>query len=168
MVKQNRDSLMIKDALIDNQTDWGLMHYNYLKENYSDTKYWQDYVDLLKSIYFAKWDKISCLDIEFITKISNLLNINTKFIKSSDLNAKGKKEYKLIDICNKVGITTYISGPSGGNYIDSLNFSNAGIKLEYFEYSLSQYPQTHDSFDPYVTVLDLLFNCGPKSYNYIK
>jgi hypothetical protein len=64
--------------------------------------------------------------------------------------------------------TEYLVGPAAKNYINELKFKDAGIALEYKSYSYVDYPQLHGPFEPYVSVIDLLFNCGPSSQSYLK
>jgi len=39
----------------------------------------------------------------------------------------------------------------------------AGITLEYMEYDYPEYPQLHGAFDPYVSIIDLLFMRGSEA-----
>jgi len=60
-----------------------------------------------------------------------------------------------------------LSGPSAKNYIDPRLFEEEGIALEYKSYCYPEYPQIY-LFEHGVSVLDLLFNCGPESRKYYK
>ena len=40
-------------------------------------------------------------------------------------------------------------------------FKKAGIPFEYMEYNYPEYPQLHPPYDPFVSILDLLFMTGP-------
>ena len=100
--------------------------------------------------------------------ISELLGISTQFTDSRLLSTDGGKTERLIGILQKVGATTYISGPSAKSYIDEPTFAEAGIELVYKEYpDYPAYPQCCSPFSPFVTVLDLLFNVGRKAPHYI-
>ena len=46
------------------------------------------------------------------------LNINTPIILSSSLSIKTKSTQRLVDICNEVKATEYISGEGGKSYLD--------------------------------------------------
>ena len=168
VIKEDRDSLLIKDVMIDNTTNWGKSHYDTLKHYYSKAPYWILYDELLKEMYFTKWNKLSEFDIEFIIRISSILGIESKFHSSSEIKVDGIKEQKLINICQKFGISTYISGPNGQDYIDENNFTNAGIILEYYRYNDFSYEQSFGEFNPYVSVLDLLFHTGNIGLNFLK
>jgi hypothetical protein len=79
----------------------------------------------------------------------------------------GQKTERLIQILTKVGATHYISGPSARDYIEEDKFDKAGITLEYMTYDYPEYPQLYPPYDPYVTILDLLFMTGEEAPKYI-
>jgi hypothetical protein len=68
----------------------------------------------------------------------------------------------------KVGADCYLSGPAARSYLDENLLREANIRLEYKEYSYRPYPQMWGDFVGNVTVLDLLFNTGPRAREYLK
>jgi hypothetical protein len=108
--------------------------------------------------------------IDFTIALARQLgNTHTHFIRSSALSSiDGQKTDRLIQILQAVQGTHYISGPSARDYIESDKFEVAGITLEYMEYNYPQYPQLYPPFDPYVSVLDLLFMTGSDATHYIQ
>jgi hypothetical protein len=89
-------------------------------------------------------------------------------MRSSELaGIDGQKTERLIQILQAVGAVHYISGPSARDYIEQEKFDAAGITVEYMEYNYPEYPQLYPPFDPYVSILDLLFMTGPEASNYI-
>lgn len=122
--------------------------------NYASTSEW----------LFEKYDQISQeknlsrINIFLIKEIANKLGIDTKFA-SSDLTLKSKdKTIRLLNICELLGATTYLSGPAAKNYLDTTIFEKKGIEVKWMEYSPVEYKQLSDPFDPQVSILDLLFN----------
>jgi hypothetical protein len=81
-------------------------------------------------------------------KIARTLDIDTEFYYSENLEAKGTPTEKIIQVVNKLGGDTYVSGPTARSYIDEVLLGN--IKLKYIEY------KTKNNF----TVLDNIFNNG--------
>ena len=79
----------------------------------------------------------------------------------------GQKTERLIHILTRVGAKHYISGPSARDYIEQDRFVAAGITLEYVQYDYPEYPQLYPPFDPFVTILDLLFMTGPDASSFI-
>jgi hypothetical protein len=66
-------------------------------------------------------------------------------------------------MCRQLGANTYIFGAQGRNYADVGSFTSAGIDARFQDYQHPTYPQLHGSFEPYMSVIDLLFNAGPES-----
>ena len=77
----------------------------------------------------------------------------------------------IIEICDKIGADEYISGPDARNYIDSNEYKKLkqnNIDLYWFEFPHPIYPQIGTNFIPYLSAIDLLFNTGKKSKDYIR
>ncbi len=67
-----------------------------------------------------------------------------------------------MDLLKQAKASVYVSGPSARSYIDPTRFKEAGIGLQYMDYSkYPEYPQLYPPFAHDVSILDLLFNCGP-------
>ena len=47
-------------------------------------------------------------------------------------------------------------------------FKKEGIQVFFQDYKHPQYNQLYGSFEPYLSVIDLLFNCGPDSLSILK
>src|SRR6266481_9442049 len=56
-----------------------------------------------------------------------------------------------------------ISGSAARDYLDTHLFSRHGIEIEWHDYVHPVYPQLHGDFVPYLSIVDLLFNCGEES-----
>lgn len=130
-VKKAPRGTKIYDIEINND-GWQEKHYKTIKMAYKKSKYFNDYLWLLDDIYLQKtWINLSELN-QFVTKrISELLGIKTQFVNSKELETKGAKDDKLIEICKLLDATTYLSGPAAKDYIDINKFKREKIGLEY-------------------------------------
>lgn len=165
--KHNLDS-KIFEIEIDNSKNWQKNHYGLIRQNYYSSPFFKEFHFILEDVYLKnQWIKLSELNIFTIKLISSVLNIKTEFINSIDLDAKGAKDDKLIEILKKINATDYLSGPAAKNYISEEKFKEAGIGLEYIKYDYPEYNQLYGDFEHYVTVLDVIFNCGEESGKYI-
>ena len=79
---------------------------------------------------------------------------------ASSLNPEGKKNELLIDILKKVSAETYLSGVGAKAYMDEKLFENEGIKVIWQNFKHPVYNQLYGNFIPYLSSIDLLFNCG--------
>ena len=64
------------------------------------------------------------------------LNIKTPLVFSSDLKIKSTSTQRLVDICEKLNATEYISGMGGKNYLNKDLFN---CKISYFFPDISNY-----------------------------
>ncbi len=137
----------IVDIKICNEINWKKKHYKSFYQYYSKFKYFHQYKYLL-DFYLLEWEYLYKLNRYTTEKISRALNIDTKFYYSEDFEVSGNPTEKIIQVVNKLGGDTYISGKAGRNYINESLFTD--IKLEYMEYRIE------NKF----TVLDNIFNDG--------
>ena len=91
----------------------------------------------LQDIYDS--DKIIDINMKSIEYCCEKLKIETPLILSSDLKCLGHRSEKLVNICKNLGATTYLSGPSGKNYLDADLFESNGIKIDFFEPQVNNY-----------------------------
>jgi hypothetical protein len=163
------EGIPIKDVRIDWSKPWGKAHLKALTFAYNKTPHFQEYLPLLESFYSRRDECLADFTIETTIALSRELGIaSTRFLRSSGLpGIHGVKTDRLIQILKHVGARHYISGPSARDYIEKEKFDEAGITLEYMEYNYPDYPQLYPPFDPYVTILDLLFMEGKDALNHM-
>ncbi len=147
---------------------WAERHWRALRENYAKAPFFQQYAGWLEDIYSRRPARLADFTIPLIIEIAEKLDIcQTRFLRSSALNAEGQKTDRLIHILRSLGADHYISGPSAAAYIEEDKFLAAGIRLEYMQYNYPEYAQLYPPFDPFVSVLDLLLMTGPDAPRYI-
>ena len=66
-------------------------------------------------------------------------------------------------MCVKLVANDYIFGSQGVNYVDIDSFQSKGINVFFQSYEHPSYDQLHGEFEPYMSILDLIFNCGDRS-----
>tara|TARA_A100001201_G_scaffold8440_1_gene12906 strand:+ start:752 stop:1327 length:576 start_codon:yes stop_codon:yes gene_type:complete len=92
----------------------------------------------LKHIY--DYDNLIDININSIKYCREKLNITTPMVFASKLNVKGTKSELLANLVKQMNGTTYLSGPSGKDYLDLKYFKN--IKVNYFEPKVDNYYST--------------------------
>jgi len=98
------------------------------------TKLQQNFNINTSNIY--SYSKLIDINMASIMWAREKLNIDKPLILSSDLFIKTKSTQRLVDICNKVGATEYVSGQGGKNYLDESLFK---CKITYFDYKTPNY-----------------------------
>ena len=137
---------------------------------YSKAQHFKEHIETFEELYFEYAENnLSKINLRFIKAINKILNINTEIIYSNDLDARGGRNERLIDICIKLNADTYLSGPAAKHYMDISLFENNNINVEWMDYSnYPEYKQMYEPFEHGVSVLDLIFNMGSEAQNFLK
>ncbi len=155
----------INQVKMNTTVDWAAAHKNAIETNYARAMYFERFWPELKPLYECSWDDLSALNIAFIKKLAELLEIPTKIIISSELDVHSTKTERLIDLCRAVGVDTYLAGAGAGAYMDFDQFCASGLKLEVQQYDHPLYEQCWTKapaeFVSHLSVVDWLFNQGP-------
>ena len=160
---------LIRDACF-SDLQWKNKHLLKIREAYVKAPFFQEIYDtLVVPIYEYKTEYLNDFCINSIKMLSNYIGIHPLFCISSDLNIPltNDPSQRLIDICNHFRATEYITGHGAKNYIDYEIFEKENVAIKYMEYKLTPYPQLHGRFNPFVSILDLLFNVGKDSNMYL-
>ena len=159
----------ICETEIDGQK-WIKSHWMSLEKNYRRTPYYYEICALLEPIFFSQSHKfLSELNLSLIRKICSYLDIETIITKSSDYDLTPERSERLANICLQANAKMYVSGPSAKSYISLNVFEKAGVEVNWFDYKgYPEYPQLWGKFAHDVSILDLLFNCGKSSSQYMK
>lgn len=159
---KNKFTQSINEVEINNTGRWKDKHWKTIYLNYKKAPYFNDFADFFKNIYARSWIKLVNLNEEIIRYLFTVLKINIKIYKSSELNVEGKKTDLVIDLCKKLNADAYLSGEGAKEYINESTFRETGLKSYFRKMEHPIYKQQFESFEPYISVIDLLFNCGAK------
>ncbi len=171
-IKKSSRNTVICDILIsyDNKNQLE-NHWRTISLTYKNAPYFDNYKDIFHQIYSQKYKFIKDLNVKIIKTTCEILDIKTKFIFSSKLNLRdenmGKTE-KIVNLCKKMGITFLYDAKGAQEFIDTSLFHEENISIAFQNYEHPVYSQLFGEFVPYMSVIDLLFNEGPKSLNIIR
>ncbi len=159
--------LPINQVKINWSENWNDKHWRSIQQAYSKAPYFEQYSDFLEPFFQQHPEFLADFTIDLTMAIARQLGIaHTRFIRSSTLQAAGTRTDRLIAVLTSAGATHYISGPSAQDYIEEDKFKSAGISLEYMQYNYPEYPQLYPPYDPFVSIIDLLFMTGPEALNF--
>lgn len=160
----------IKDVRIDWSKPWAKSHLKTLTISYAKAPFFKHYLPLLESIYSRTDELLADFTIQTSIMLAHALGFtSTRFMRSSELTGiDGQKTDRVLSVLKQVGATHYLCGPSASSYMEPDKFAEAGITFEYMQYEYPEYTQLHPPFDPFVTILDLLFMTGPDAARYFE
>ncbi len=158
LVKSSQDT-KINDILLSDD-NWKEKHLNLFKQNYKKAKYFNEIFPLIKELYSSEFEKMIDFNMASITMFMELFDIKIEMDYSSRYNIETKANNLLVDILKKVNATHYLSGVGAMDYFDPIPYDRANIEVLWQDFTHPVYPQLHGEFIPYLSSIDLFFNCG--------
>lgn len=159
----------INQVRINQAVDWRKKHLQALITNYSRAPYFKEYIPIFEDTFSREWEFISELNIHLIESLKGLLDMGEiPSVLSSDFKLSEEPTDRLIDICKALGADTYLAGKGGADYMDLERFEKNKLKVMIQEFAHPVYPQLFDGFQSHLSIVDLLFNCGPESMKIIR
>lgn len=139
------------------------IYYNYKNSNYFDL-----YFNQFEKILLNNTKKLFDLNISLIKKINDLLEIDNKIIIYSSSIHSNKKKFDLIyDIYKKTKADELLSTIGTKSYFPTKLPKD--MNVTYYEYEeKNQYEQLYSNYEKNLSIIDILFNLGPKAKNLIK
>ena len=159
-VKKAAKQTPINQIELSKSSEWKEANLNLIRNNYRKSPHFNEIYPYLEKLYAYEGNLLYEFNLDSIRMLMKLFNIRIDEVYSSNLNAIGKKNELLVDILQKVGATEYLSGVGAKVYFESQPYEEAGIDVVWQDFIHPVYPQLYGSFIPYLSSIDLLFNCG--------
>ncbi len=142
--------------------NWKRKHMTTLSQSYSRSPYRDDVVDIMNSVYRETYDTICDYAIKSMLAIVDYIGIgnNTEILYSSELGADGRSSQKVLSIVRSLGGCHYITGHGARRYLEHHSFDEHNIEVSYMDYNIGPYPQSGQSFTPFVSSLDAIAALG--------
>lgn len=140
---------------------WKEKYLRTVQQSYGKHPYFSEVFPVLESAIEIETNLLYDINMEIIRSFCDCLEIHPEYIRASELELDGQKSDLILDICRKVKADTYISGPSGRDYLDLASFAASNITVKYNDYEHPVYPQRKTKeFVSHLSALDLFMNCG--------
>jgi len=167
--KGKGNDLPIDELEIDNESRWAAKHWKTLELEYKKAPFFPAHSAFFERAYGRVWSHLAELNRETTEYLMRqCLHISTPVVFSAKMQVPGAKDELILNLCKSVQATEYISGPFGREYLNSAAFEQAGIKLVFHDYAHPVYPQIQGGFEPYMSALDLVFNCGEQAQSILR
>ncbi len=150
----------INEIELSSSVDWVTDNLNLLKQNYRSAPFFDEVYPFVINLYHAPPRMMVDFNLNSIELLMDLLDVRRPLVRSSTLKPEGNSNELLIGLLEKVGATHYLSGNGARAYMQPEQFAQAGIEVVWQRFTHPVYPQQFGTFIPYLSSLDLLFNCG--------
>ena len=158
----------LNQVKIDNAQGWAGKHFKAIDHSYRKAEYYHRYIGYFEAIYREPPSSLLDLNTELLLVIRRILGIETPMSRSSEIVTRDGMNEKIIDLCKHYSADTLYDAKGAADILDLPKYKEENITLEFQEYEPPLYSQLHGDFIPYLSVIDLLFNCGSESLNIIK
>jgi len=154
----------IRELDIAQQDTWPTRHLKTLRTCYSRAPHFTETFSRYERIACRGWEKLSDLNVQLLLDLVVQLELDTKILLASELGPlPDHRDERLVELCRKCGARTYLAGAGGRGYMELERYEGAGVRVVFQDYQHPAYPQLFGDFTPNLSILDLLFNCGPTS-----
>lgn len=151
----------IDEIRLAQENSWRERSLNLLKENYRKAEFFEEIFPYVLGLYKVECEKMVDFNMASIKMLIDLFGIENIEIKyASALQAAGKSNKLIINLVKAAGCTRYLSGIGAKDYYIPELYEQAGIEVIWQKFEHPVYPQQFGDFIPYLSSIDLLFNCG--------
>jgi hypothetical protein len=138
---------------------------NLVEDSYRRAPSFDEHWPAVRELLDGPGDRLAPVNLRIIRFFLEQLGIATPLVLASELGLPAVVGGTEVNhaIAVATGATTYLSGPSGRDYLDVGRFEDSGIEVAFHEFHHPRYHQVHGDFLPAMSTVDLLFNEGPRS-----
>ncbi len=159
----------IDEVGINNRDRWQHQQRQTILSNYRKAPCWESLDFFVEEILTPTWEYLASLNIFVVRRLAEILGIATPLYVASELPMFPEDpDERLIAITKHFGADTYLAGSGGRDYMDLDQYERNGIKVHFQEYHHPVYEQLFGSFEPFMSVLDLLLNHGQDSLRILR
>jgi len=164
-VQGKSECVTIAEASLAPETRWRKKHWRTIEANYRKAPHFDEIAPRVEALYNGEGENLFDVNYCSIETARSLLGIPTKLVRSSELHVAAGGAEKLVEIVAALNGNTYVTGEGAGSarYVDEPAYAARGIQVRAQGFRHPLYPQLWGDFVPYMSILDLLFNCGPSS-----
>ena len=161
--------MTIREVMIDETSRWRRKHREALRTLYSRADHRDEVLAHLDRLWGEPGGSLARLNDRTVRALAGLLEVRTPIVLSSTLDdlPQGADE-RLIELCRRFGCSSYLAGAGGQDYMDLDAYRRAGIDVEFQTFRHPTYQQPFPGFEPNLSSIDLLMNCGPGAMNRVR
>jgi WbqC-like protein family len=157
-VRRGHD-VRIDAAEIAHDGKWDVHAARVLENAYRATPGWPRHGAAIVAAMTSREPRLAPFNERLITYLLGAFAIGTRVVRASELGPReAHGSDGNLEICRRLGASTYLSGQGARKYNDPAPFAAAGIDLAYSVFEHPAYTQPHGAFVPGLSAVDVLFS----------
>lgn len=153
------DTVRIDAAEISHDGKWDVHAARVIENAYGATPGWARHAPAIVEALRSREPRLAAMNERLIAYLLGAFSIGTRVVRASDLGPReAHGSDGNLEICRRLGASTYLSGQGARKYNDPVPFAAAGIDLVHSVFEHPAYAQPHGEFVPGLSAIDLLFS----------
>lgn len=168
----------IMEAPIADDEPWARKHWEALHHCYAAAPHFAEHAPFFRELYAHPWTQLGPLTLEIIRYLAATLGIDTPIVRSSEIGLErafrergytaDRRTERIAFLVRELGGDAFLEGAAGEAYVRPEILERARVEIVYQRYRHPTYPQRFGDFVPFLSTVDLLFQCGPSSLEVIR
>ena len=167
---RGRFGQLIKDVEIRDAEFWRT-HLRAIELNYRRSRFFNRYFEELSSrLKCTPGTMLTDLNCRLLEWFMSVMGVQTRVVLSSELRQPGRRTELLANICGSLGADQYISPLGSAVYLleEGNVLVDKGVEVVFQHYEHPRYWQLFPPFQPYASIVDLVFNEGERSLEILR
>lgn len=161
---------LIYTVKLGSRVDWSKRILGQLEHYKKKAPYYNVVIDILNDIFSKNNETVCGLNVTLLKEINNYLGINTPVDILSEMDLEIEEPIEPdewgLNVCKAIGgVTEYWNAPGGASFYNRSKYEAAGIKINFQKMSLDEYPQKGNTFEPGLSILDVMMFNGVGKIN---
>ena len=160
---------LINEVMINNKVNWQHKQRQAILSNYRKAPHYERLGGFFEDIFSTSWQFVSQLNVAVVKRLTAILGMDTSLYVASELGEFPQDpDERLIGITKHFRADTYLAGAGGRGYMDLDKYTQSGTEVIFQDFKHPVYSQLFGEFEPFMSVIDLIFNHGDKSVAIIR
>jgi len=145
--------------------NWSRKHLMTLQTAYAGSPWLDAVLGILETALATDHRTIASLNIDLVMRFADHIGVGpVQYLRASEMGLTAEGGSSIPEILDRTGATTYLTGSGAGSmrYLDQDALAAGGVETLFVDSTIDLYPQRHGEFEPNLSIVDALLNCGPE------
>lgn len=159
-VRKGSHQQLINKVELSDAPKWVEDNLNLLRECYGKARCFAEIFPQVEAIYGADHRFMIDFNCAFLNLALEYFDITTPISRASEYGINSTSSARVLALVQAKQGDIYLTGMGSRDYLDEEMFRSAGVRVMWQDFRHPVYPQLHGDFEPMLSCLDILFNCG--------
>ena len=151
---------LINEVELSDDPKWIEDNLNLLRECYGKARYFDEIFPQVESVYRAGHRRMIEFNCALLDLAMKHFDISVPISRASEYGISTTSSVRLLALVQARQGDAYLTGTGSRDYLDEGMFRSAGVQVIWQDFRHPVYPQLYGDFEPMLSCLDMLFNCG--------